>query len=120
MTSKKEEPVIEPVTHRIEPVSIEQEMKVSFINYAMSVIISRAIPDVRDGLKPVHRRSLYGMWDMGNTSDKPTKKSARVVGDVMVSTTRTATPPSTIPSSRWPSPSVTATCWCRGRVTSVP
>jgi DNA gyrase subunit A len=49
----------------------------------MSVIIGRAIPDVRDGLKPVHRRSLYGMWDMGNTSDKPTRKSARVVGDVM-------------------------------------
>ncbi|MGA9085168.1 MAG: DNA gyrase subunit A, partial [Methanoregula sp.] len=58
-------------------------MKTSFINYAMSVIIQRAIPDVRDGLKPVHRRSLYAMWDMGNTSDKPTKKSARVVGDVM-------------------------------------
>jgi len=83
LTSKKEEPAIEPETHRTEPVSIEQEMKVSFINYAMSVIISRAIPDVRDGLKPVHRRSLYGMWDMGNTSDKPTRKSARVVGDVM-------------------------------------
>ena len=83
MTSKKEAPVVEPVTHRTEPVSIENEMKTSFINYAMSVIISRAIPDVRDGLKPVHRRSLYGMWDMGNTSDKPTKKSARVVGDVM-------------------------------------
>ncbi len=58
-------------------------MKTSYINYAMSVIIGRAIPDVRDGLKPVHRRSLYGMWDMGNTSDKPTRKSARVVGDVM-------------------------------------
>ncbi|MDD1691203.1 MAG: DNA gyrase subunit A [Methanoregula sp.] len=83
MTSKKETPAVEPETHRTEPVSIEQEMKVSFINYAMSVIISRAIPDVRDGLKPVHRRSLYGMWDMGNTSDKPTRKSARVVGDVM-------------------------------------
>jgi len=83
LTSKKEAPVVEPVTHRTEPVSIENEMKTSFINYAMSVIISRAIPDVRDGLKPVHRRSLYGMWDMGNTSDKPTKKSARVVGDVM-------------------------------------
>jgi DNA gyrase subunit A len=72
-----------PETHRTEPISIEQEMKTSFINYAMSVIIQRAIPDVRDGLKPVHRRSLYAMWDMGNTSDKPTKKSARVVGDVM-------------------------------------
>ena len=73
----------EQQTHRTEPISIEQEMKTSFINYAMSVIIQRAIPDVRDGLKPVHRRSLYAMWDMGNTSDKPTKKSARVVGDVM-------------------------------------
>ncbi|OPX62817.1 MULTISPECIES: DNA gyrase subunit A [unclassified Methanoregula] len=79
---KKSDAVV-PVTHRVEPISIEQEMKTSFINYAMSVIISRAIPDVRDGLKPVHRRCLYGMWDMGNTSDKPTKKSARVVGDVM-------------------------------------
>jgi len=70
-------------TPRVEPVSIEQEMKTSYIDYAMSVIIGRAIPDVRDGLKPVHRRSLYAMWEMGNTSDKPTKKSARVVGEVM-------------------------------------
>jgi DNA gyrase subunit A len=83
LTSDKTVPAGTPETHRTEPISIEQEMKTSFINYAMSVIISRAIPDVRDGLKPVHRRSLYGMWDMGNTSDKPTKKSARVVGDVM-------------------------------------
>jgi DNA gyrase subunit A len=67
----------------VEPISIEQEMKTSYINYAMSVIIGRAIPDVRDGLKPVHRRSLFAMWEMGNTSDKPTKKSARVVGEVM-------------------------------------
>ncbi|MDD1709012.1 MAG: DNA gyrase subunit A, partial [Methanoregulaceae archaeon] len=58
-------------------------MKTSYIDYAMSVIIGRAIPDVRDGLKPVHRRSLFAMWEMGNTSDKPTKKSARVVGEVM-------------------------------------
>ncbi|OPY38255.1 MAG: DNA gyrase subunit A [Methanoregula sp. PtaU1.Bin051] len=58
-------------------------MKTSYINYAMSVIIGRAIPDARDGLKPVHRKSLYAMWEMGNTSDKPTKKSARVVGEVM-------------------------------------
>ncbi|MDD1708684.1 MAG: DNA gyrase subunit A [Methanoregulaceae archaeon] len=72
-----------PLTPRVEPISIEHEMKTSYINYAMSVIIGRAIPDVRDGLKPVHRRSLFGMWEMGNTSDKPTKKSARVVGDVM-------------------------------------
>ena len=83
MTSDKKIPESVPETHRTEPISIEHEMKTSFINYAMSVIISRAIPDVRDGLKPVHRRSLYGMWDMGNTSDKPTRKSARVVGDVM-------------------------------------
>ena len=58
-------------------------MKTSYINYAMSVIIRHAIPDVHDGLEPVHRQSLYAMWDMGNKSDKPTKKSARVVGDVM-------------------------------------
>jgi DNA gyrase subunit A len=67
----------------VEPINIEHEMKTSYINYAMSVIIGRAIPDVRDGLKPVHRRSLFAMWEMGNTSDKPTKKSARVVGEVM-------------------------------------
>jgi DNA gyrase subunit A len=72
-----------PSEHRVEEVSIEKEMKTSYIDYAMSVIIGRAIPDVRDGLKPVHRRSLYAMWEMGNTSDKPTKKSARVVGEVM-------------------------------------
>ncbi|HOS67983.1 MAG TPA: DNA gyrase subunit A, partial [Methanoculleus sp.] len=58
-------------------------MKSCYIDYAMSVIIGRAIPDARDGLKPVHRRTLYAMWEMGNTSDKPYKKSARVVGDVM-------------------------------------
>jgi DNA gyrase subunit A len=83
LTSEKNIPAEVAETHRTEPISIEQEMKTSYINYAMSVIIGRAIPDVRDGLKPVHRRSLYAMWDMGNTSDKPTKKSARVVGDVM-------------------------------------
>lgn len=65
------------------PVNIEEEMKSSYIDYAMSVIIGRAIPDARDGLKPVHRRTLYAMWEIGNTSDKPHKKSARVVGDVM-------------------------------------
>jgi len=69
--------------HRVIPINIEEEMKTSYINYAMSVIIGRAIPDVRDGLKPVHRRSLFSMWEMGNTHDKPTRKSARVVGDVM-------------------------------------
>ena len=83
MTSDTPDTTRAPITHRVEPVSIEHEMKTSYINYAMSVIIGRAIPDVRDGLKPVHRRSLYAMWEMGNTSDKPTKKSARVVGEVM-------------------------------------
>ena len=63
--------------------SIDIEMKNSFIDYAMSVIISRALPDVRDGLKPVHRRILYSMYDLGITPDKPYKKSARVVGDVL-------------------------------------
>ncbi len=64
-------------------VSIEDEMKTSYLDYAMSVIVSRAIPDLRDGLKPVHRRILYAMFEGGNTHDKPYRKSARAVGDVM-------------------------------------
>lgn len=62
---------------------LSQEMKTSFLDYAMSVIVSRALPDVRDGLKPVHRRILYGMYELGVTPDKAYKKSARIVGDVM-------------------------------------
>jgi DNA gyrase subunit A len=65
------------------PVDIQEEMRRSYLDYAMSVIVGRALPDVRDGLKPVHRRVLYGMWESGNRSDKPYKKSARIVGDVM-------------------------------------
>ena len=65
------------------PVDIEDEMKRSYLDYAMSVIVGRALPEVRDGLKPVHRRVLYGMWESGNRSDRPYKKSARIVGDVM-------------------------------------
>src|SRR4030043_395971 len=65
------------------PVSIEEEMKGSYLDYAMSVIIGRALPEFRDGLKPVHRRVLYAMDDLGNYHDKPYKKSARVVGDVI-------------------------------------
>jgi DNA gyrase subunit A len=65
------------------PITIEEELKSSYLDYAMSVIIGRALPDVRDGLKPVHRRILYGMWEGGNTAGKPHKKSARIVGDVM-------------------------------------
>ncbi|MGR3491728.1 MAG: DNA gyrase subunit A [Shimia sp.] len=64
-------------------VSIEEEMRTSYLDYAMSVIVSRAIPDLRDGLKPVHRRILYAMYESGNTHDKPYRKSARPVGDVM-------------------------------------
>ena len=67
----------------IENKNITTEIKSSFLSYAMSVIVSRALPDVRDGLKPVHRRILFGMQELGNTSDKPYKKSARIVGDVM-------------------------------------
>ena len=68
---------------RIIKVNVEEEMKSSYIDYSMSVIVSRALPDVRDGLKPVHRRIIYGMMENGNTSDKPHKKSARTVGDVL-------------------------------------
>jgi len=64
-------------------VNITEEMKSSYIDYAMSVIVSRALPDIRDGLKPVHRRILYAMYEQGVTHDQPTKKSARIVGDVM-------------------------------------
>jgi len=68
---------------RIIPVSIEEEMKSAYIDYSMSVIVSRALPDVRDGLKPVHRRVLYGMQELGVFSNRPYRKSARIVGDVM-------------------------------------
>ena len=68
---------------RIIKINIEDEMKSSYIDYSMSVIVSRALPDVRDGFKPVHRRILYGMSELGNTPDKPHKKSARIVGEVL-------------------------------------
>lgn len=68
---------------RIIKINIEEEMKSSYIDYSMSVIVSRALPDVRDGFKPVHRRILFGMNELGNTSDKPYKKSARIVGEVL-------------------------------------
>ena len=68
---------------KIIPVSIEEEMKTAYIDYSMSVIVSRALPDVRDGLKPVHRRVLYGMLDLGVRASSPYKKSARIVGEVL-------------------------------------
>src|ERR1044072_8439848 len=67
----------------IEPRGLEEEMRSSYLDYAMSVIVGRPRPDVRDGLKPVHRRVLYGMYEQGNTSGRAYKKSARIVGDVM-------------------------------------
>src|SRR6056297_3269411 len=65
------------------PINIEDEMQSAYIDYSMSVIVSRALPDVRDGLKPVHRRVLFGMHDLGMSPNKPYKKSARIVGEVL-------------------------------------
>ena len=72
-----------PPEDGVSPITIEEEMKRSYLDYAMSVIVSRAIPDVRDGLKPVHRRILYSMHENGFTREKQYRKSARVVGDVI-------------------------------------
>ncbi|MBP8984247.1 MAG: DNA gyrase subunit A [Syntrophobacterales bacterium] len=74
---------MEMLYQRNVPINIEDEMRKSYMDYAMSVIIGRAIPDIRDGLKPVHRRALYAMWEMGNVWNKPYKKSARIVGDII-------------------------------------
>ena len=71
------------MTDEIIPISIEEKMKESYLNYSLSVIVGRALPDVRDGLKPVHRRLLYGAYELGLTSDKPHKKSARIIGEVL-------------------------------------
>ncbi len=79
MTDTKAEPKPEKIIPRV----IEQEMKASYMDYSMSVIVGRALPDVRDGLKPVHRRVLFGMYELGVLHNKPFKKSARIVGDVM-------------------------------------
>ncbi|HCX98695.1 MAG TPA: DNA gyrase subunit A, partial [Bacteroidales bacterium] len=68
---------------RVKVVNIEEEMKTAYIDYSMSVIVSRALPDVRDGLKPVHRRVLYGMLGLSLFPGKPFKKSARIVGEVL-------------------------------------
>ena len=82
---------------RIEPVELQTSMQRAYIDYAMAVIVGRALPDVRDGLKPVHRRVLYAMYDGGYRPDRGFSKCSRVVGDVMASTTPTATPRSTTP-----------------------
>jgi DNA gyrase subunit A len=84
MSDTTDEPGAGPLPPRgMEPVSIEQEMRKSYLDYAMSVIVSRALPDARDGLKPVHRRILFAMNESGNTPDKPYRKSARMTGEVM-------------------------------------
>ena len=83
MADNKDKPVSGGDQQDIRPVSITDEMKRSYLDYAMSVIVSRALPDARDGLKPVHRRILYSMIENGYTPDKPYRKSARVVGDVI-------------------------------------
>jgi DNA gyrase subunit A len=73
----------QPEKLRIQPVNIEEQMKTAYIDYSMSVIVGRALPDARDGLKPVHRRVLFAMHELGNNSNKPYKKSARIVGEVL-------------------------------------
>jgi len=83
MAEETENENLQSSNDRVIPINIEEEMKAAYIDYSMSVIVSRALPDVRDGLKPVHRRVLYGMLDLGVTSGKPYKKSARIVGDVL-------------------------------------
>ena len=75
----------------VQKVNIDEEMQQAYLDYAMSVIVARALPDARDGLKPVHRRILYAMYDMGMRPDLPSKKSARIVGEVWASTIRTGT-----------------------------
>ncbi|MEO7961686.1 MAG: DNA gyrase subunit A, partial [Ginsengibacter sp.] len=82
-TTEDQLPDNSPGRGRIIPVNIEEQMKSAYIDYSMSVIVGRALPDARDGLKPVHRRILYGMYEMGNLFNRPYKKSARIVGDVM-------------------------------------
>ena len=81
---KPEKPAVPPVKGpKVVPAIIENEMKASYIDYAMSVIVGRALPDIRDGLKPVHRRILYAMDELGLRPGKPHKKSARIVGEVL-------------------------------------
>ncbi|MBY0448709.1 MAG: DNA gyrase subunit A [Hyphomonadaceae bacterium] len=83
LTDPSDPPAPEPALRGISPIAIEDELKRSYLDYAMSVIVSRALPDARDGLKPVHRRILFGMNEAGNTADRPYRKSANTVGEVM-------------------------------------
>src|SRR3954468_12249177 len=86
------------------PISLEEEMRRSYLDYAMSVIVGRALPDARDGLKPVHRRCLFAMHEQNNDWNRPFKKSARIVAKGWGSNTRTATAASNTTTSQWPQP----------------
>ena len=102
------------------PTNIEDEMKRSYLDYAMSVIVGRALPDIRDGLKPVHRRILYTMQQMGLQPNRPTRKCARIVGDAMGKYHPHGTWPSMTLWFAWRSPSRCAIRWWKGRATSAP
>ncbi len=88
-------------SQKIIPILIEREMRESYLDYSMSVIVSRALPDVRDGLKPVHRRVLYGMRELGVVHNRAHKKSARIVGEVLGKYPRMVIPPCMIPWCAW-------------------
>lgn len=109
-----------PGHDRIEPVDIQQEMQSSYIDYAMSVIVGRALPDVRDGLKPVHRRVLYAMYDNGYRPDRGYVKSARPVAETMGNYHPHGDARSTTRSSAWPSRGRCGTRSSTARATSVP
>ncbi len=98
-----------PGALNIQPVNIEEEMKRSYLDYSMSVIIGRALPDVRDGLKPVHRRILFTMAQMGLQPNRATRKCARIVGEVMGKYHPHGNLPSTTHSSGWRRPGACAT-----------
>lgn len=106
------------IAREITPVNIEEELKSSYLDYAMSVIVGRALPDVRDGLKPVHRRVLFAMNVLGNDWNKPYKKSARVVGDVIGKYHPHGDSAVYETIVRLAQPFLCATCWLTVRVTS--
>ena len=99
------------------PINIEDEMRGAYIDYSMSVIIARALPDVRDGLKPVHRRVLYGMYELGLSHNKPFRKAARIVGDVLGKYHPHGDGSVYMPWSEWPKSGLCAILWWMGRVT---
>ena len=101
-------------------VDISKEMKTSFLDYSMSVIVDRALPDVRDGMKPVHRRILHAMNELGIVASKPFKKSARIVGEVIGSITRMVIRLYMMPWFVWHRISAIVTCLYRDMETSVP